>query len=272
MPPLARIHNRIFLFAAAAAGALVATASGPAAQEKLNCGAYAAAAVAQNQQNVNFNCGFSGPRWSSNYNDHFNWCGTANMAALTAEDRARADMLKQCAAKPKQDQAACQAYAKEAVAQQKANKSHGCGLSGGAWSEDYAAHFDWCLGADQGARNTENNSRNQQLAGCLSAQKVQADKALKDQCATYATFAVAQAKENASRRCGNTGGRWSADWQSHFNWCLGAPQKARQGETAIRVKALKEQCFHRVCKDETVAKAMPPFFEIRRVCRNVPNK
>jgi len=270
MPLFSRNFEHLVLFALAVVGAFAIAMSGADA-EQLNCGAYAAAAVAQNQQNVNFHCGFSGPRWSNNYNAHFSWCKTANMAALTAEDKARNDMLAQCAAKPKQDQQACQAYAKEAVAQQKANKMHSCGLRGGAWSEDYAAHFSWCMGASQSARNAENNARNQQLAGCLQAQKTAADKAAKDQCAAYANFAVQQAKENTQRRCGNTGSRWSTNWQAHFNWCMTAPLSAQQKETQIRFKALKEQCFHRVCRDETVAKATPPFFEMRRVCRNVPN-
>lgn len=271
MPQFARILDRIMLSAPAVAGGL-ALALSAAAAEQLNCQAYAAAAIAQNQQNVTFKCGFAGPRWSSDFNAHFSWCRTANMAALTAEDRARADLLAQCAAKPKQDQQACQAYAKEAVAQQNANKTRGCGLSGGAWSEDYAAHFDWCLGAGQGARNAQNDARNQQLAGCLTAQQAQAEKALKDDCAKYAATAVAQAKENANRRCGHTGGRWSADWQAHFAWCLGAPQNARATEAAIRVKALQEQCFHRVCRSETYPIPYPPFIESKTTCRNVPNK
>lgn len=272
MPLFFHKQYRRVSFAFAAAGGLFIAAPQAAATSHLNCGAYAAAAIAQNQQNVNLKCGFSGPRWSGNFNAHFNWCNTANMAALTAEDKARAGMLAQCAAKPKQDQQACQAYAKEAVGQQKTNKARGCGLSGGAWSEDHAAHFDWCLGASQSARNAENNARNQQLAGCFTAQKAAAEKALKDDCGKYAAIAVAQANENAKRSCGHAGGRWSANWQAHFDWCLGAPKNARDTEAAIRVKALKDECSHRVCKSETYPIPYPPFIESKTTCRNVPNK
>lgn len=245
------------------------------AGQHLNCNAYAGAAVAQNQQNIAQNCGFTGGRWSSDFNGHFNWCKGANMAALTGEDRARQAMLQQCAAKPAQDQQACQAYAQEAVAQQKGNKSRSCGLKGAGWSENYATHFNWCLKANQGARNAAQNARNQQLAGCVSVQQAQqaaAEKALKDACAKYAATAVAQANENVQRKCGHTGGRWGAQFEPHFNWCLKVRVNARNAETAARAGALNERCGKRVCRSETVPTTKPPYFhETKRVCRYVPN-
>jgi hypothetical protein len=125
-----------------------------AASESLNCQAYAAIAVSQQEQNIQMKCGFAGGRWSDDFNAHFKWCQTATMAKLTAEGKARKGALAQCAKKPQVDQQACQAYAAEAVKQQKANNAKNCGLKGGAWSEDFATHFGWCLKASPFQRTT----------------------------------------------------------------------------------------------------------------------
>ena len=39
----------------------------------------------------------------------------------------------------------CQRYADSAVAQQTANTSRNCGLTGPRWSADHAAHYNWCM-------------------------------------------------------------------------------------------------------------------------------
>lgn len=240
------------------------------ATQHLNCGAYAALAVAQQEQNIQMKCGFAGGRWSGDLNGHFTWCQTSTMAKLTTEDKARKAALAKCAKKPQADQQACQAYAAEAVKQQKANKAKGCGLKGGAWSEDFAAHFGWCLKASPGKRVAENNGRNQQLAGCFSAQKVTGDTAMKDSCAKYAAAAVAQQTENLNRKCNFTGGAWSKDWPAHFQWCMSGQLKKAQQQTAARQAALKSQCMRRICTTTETVLAYPPFYEKTTKCRNVP--
>jgi hypothetical protein len=127
------------------------------------------------------------------------------MAQLTAEDSARKAALAECAKQPQRAQQACQAYAGEALAQQGANQQRSCGLAGGAWSDDYAAHFDWCLGANEPQRAAAQNARSQQLAGCVAAQQAAAQKAEKDACAEYAASAVHQETENQRRGCGFSG-------------------------------------------------------------------
>jgi hypothetical protein len=240
------------------------------ATQHLNCGAYAGLAVAQQEQNVQMKCGFTGGRWSNDFKGHFQWCQTSTMAKLTAEDKARKAALAKCTKKPQEDQQACQAYAAEAVKQQKANKAKGCGLKGGAWSEDYASHFGWCLKASPGKRVAENNARNQQLAGCFSAKKGAEDQAMKDSCAQYAATAVSQQTENLNRKCNFTGGAWNKDWNVHFKWCMGGQLKKTGQQTQARLAALKTKCMKRVCtKTETVL-AYPPFYEVTTKCRNVP--
>jgi hypothetical protein len=244
-------------------------ASGVAAEE-LNCSAYAGQAVAQNDQNLTFGCGYTGGRWSRDFGAHAQWCRNATMAQLAAEDGARMAALAECAKKPQQDQAACQAYAAEAVAQQGASQSRSCGLAGGAWSEDYAAHFDWCLKAEPAARAAEQGGRNQQLAGCVAAQQAAAQQANKDACAEYAAQAVHQQTENLERQCGFTGHGWNPDWFAHFHWCEASPAAIRASEAAGRQVALETRCMRLVCKKEDVVLAYPPFFETRTRCRNVP--
>jgi hypothetical protein len=55
-------------------------------------------------------------------------------------------------------------------------------------------------------------------------------------CDRYAATAVDQAKRNFQGNCGGTGGRWSDDFRSHYDWCLnqtepGAALKAEQQGT-----------------------------------------
>lgn len=240
------------------------------ATSHLNCQAYAALAIAQQEQNIQMKCGFAGGRWSTDFNGHFKWCQTSTMAKLTAEDKARKQALAQCAKKPQEDQQACQAYADEAVKQQKANKAKNCGLKGGAWSEDYAAHFGWCLKASNSQRAGANNSRNEQLAGCFSAKTAAEDQALKDACAQYAAVAVNQQTENLTRKCNFTGGAWNKDWNVHFKWCMGGQIKKTKQQTTARQAALKTQCMKRVCTTTEEVLLYPPFVRTTTKCRNVP--
>jgi hypothetical protein len=44
------------------------------ADDNLNCDAYAAKAVEQQQENRTIGCGFAGPAWSTDGQGHRNWC------------------------------------------------------------------------------------------------------------------------------------------------------------------------------------------------------
>jgi hypothetical protein len=250
---------------------LLAACNAPtAASEQLNCQAYAALAVAQQEQNIQMKCGFAGGRWSGDFNAHFKWCQTASMAKLTAEDKARKGALAQCAKKPQEDQQACQAYAEEAVKQQKANQAKNCGLKGGAWSGDYATHFSWCLKATAGQRTSENNARNQQLAGCFTAKKTAEEQAMKDACAQYAATAVGQQTENVNRKCNFAGGAWNKDWNVHFKWCMAGHLNKSSQQTASRQAALATDCMKLVCTTTDSVVPYPPFVQTTTKCRKVP--
>ena len=223
-----------------------------AADANLNCDAYAGAAVAQQQQNLAQNCGYAGPAWSLDFANHRAWCSApaTKMEHLTAEDGARRDALALCADKPKQEQAACQVYAERAVMVADAAIKQQCGLGGGRWSLDYGAHFNWCLGVPQAARDQEDRARTDQFDGCMAGKAAAADKALKDACGQYAALAVDQQKENLGRQCGFTGGRWDNDWFSHFNWCVAVGPGNATPENVLRTTALANDCVYRVCKKE----------------------
>jgi hypothetical protein len=242
------------------------------ADANLNCDAYAGAAVAQNQQNLAQGCGLTGGAWSNDFNAHRNWCrapGT-KMANLTAEDNARSAALAKCGNKPKLDQQACQTYAKKAVIAAEAAATRKCGLKGGRWSADFGSHFNWCIGADPDGRTAEDDARANQLQGCLDAQAAAAETTRKDACAKYAAVAVASQKENASRQCNFTGGRWAGDFFSHFNWCVGVGPQAAAKETGIRLAALKKDCMMKVCKTEDIVSMTPPFLSSKTTCKFVP--
>jgi hypothetical protein len=78
-------------------GSLVLAADARA-DTNLNCDAYAAAAVAQNQQNIALGCGLTGLAWSNDHAGHRNWClaPATKMPNLTHEDDARTSALAQC--------------------------------------------------------------------------------------------------------------------------------------------------------------------------------
>ena len=69
---------------------LIATGQKPvAANSHLNCQAYAQSVIDQTNENAKWGCGFTGRRWSTDYNLHVNWCNSAQMVNLTNEQNAR---------------------------------------------------------------------------------------------------------------------------------------------------------------------------------------
>lgn len=134
------------------------------ASPDLNCGAYATAAIEQQNQNVALGCGFSGNAWHTDFQRHFGWCARPDvrMENLTTEDYARKDALAKCSAR----QASCQAYAQQAVSAQQFNVQNNCGFSGGAWHTDYQRHYGWCITVDEARANQETLVRTMHTQQC----------------------------------------------------------------------------------------------------------
>ena len=119
----------------------------------------------------------------------------------------------------------CHDYANDAIAQQRANLSRGCGFAGVRWHLDYNKHYKGCLmsGAQWSVRET--NLRKNALNLC----KI---------CRDYANDAIAQQRANLSRGCGFAGVRWHLDYNKHYKGCLMSGAQWSVGETNIRKNAL----------------------------------
>jgi hypothetical protein len=125
-----------------------------------NCKDYAADAVNNARFNRRFSCGFSGPRWNMNSDDHFKWCiaeWDTNVIALgerlpgisytaSKEDQARKSSLEECRRKISDDQiVACTNYSNKASAQAVDSFIKKCGHEGPRWNMDVDAHFAFCV-------------------------------------------------------------------------------------------------------------------------------
>lgn len=67
------------------------------------CAAYAESAVAQQEENLERSCGFVGPQWNANRDDHYNWCVRGeNIKFAEGQRAARQQALDKCAATAKE--------------------------------------------------------------------------------------------------------------------------------------------------------------------------
>ena len=83
-------------------------------------------------------CGFSGPRWSTDYNDHYNWCmAQASMWTVGAEAQARRDDFQYCAV--------CLQYVSAAQAVEADAKASLCAVRGANWPTNPQGLLQFCL-------------------------------------------------------------------------------------------------------------------------------
>ncbi|CAA6811965.1 MAG: Unknown protein [uncultured Thiotrichaceae bacterium] len=64
--------------------------------DKNYCQHYATTATDQNKKNIDNNCGYSGARWSSDYNGQYQWCLTVKNTITQHENSERKKLLKSC--------------------------------------------------------------------------------------------------------------------------------------------------------------------------------
>lgn len=125
------------------------------ADTNLNCDAYAKAAIAEQQQNLQLGCGFSGPAWQDNYQAHFNWCQSPGIGIthVSGEDASRLNALAQCKqAKTKTiprpadapTERACNNYRDLMIGLSKENTQFKCGYTDSHFDNNPQGHFDWC--------------------------------------------------------------------------------------------------------------------------------
>lgn len=81
---------------AIAIAAFLAITSTASAGNFPQCNNYANSAVTQQGQNIANGCGYSGPRWQSNYGAHMIWCMQAPTSMINSETNARINQLNAC--------------------------------------------------------------------------------------------------------------------------------------------------------------------------------
>ena len=210
----------------------------PSPNKDKACREYANRALAQNRTNLKLRCGFTGPRWHSNYDSHYQWCMRASPQLRISETRARARQLAQCSKRTSPNKnKACREYASRALAQNRTNLKLRCGFTGPRWHSNYNSHYQWCMRASLQQRISEMRARVRQLEQCSKRASPNKDKA----CREYASRALAQNRTNLKLRCGFTGPRWHSNYNSHYQWCMRASPQQRISEMRARVRQL-EQC------------------------------
>ncbi|MDX2266413.1 MAG: hypothetical protein NW215_15745 [Hyphomicrobiales bacterium] len=137
-------------------------------------------------------------------------------------------------AQPRNPPEVCEAYAREAVAQNARNLSSGCGFAGARWSADLSGHLTWCQIFPRAAAEEE-RERARLLDRCATGPR---DAARRAACAHYGAVAVTQAASNAAHGCGMTGPRWLPDRETHETWCLTQRPGATDAETDLREREL----------------------------------
>jgi len=138
------------------------------------CGRYAKNAIAQQRVNQSRRCGFAGARWHLSYKNHYNWCMRASASSRGVETIARRDALRRCSPQTGNKPAACGRYAKNAIAQQRANQSRRCGFTGAQWHVSYKNHYNWCMRVNSGTRFANTTARSNALKNC--SQRIKAIK------------------------------------------------------------------------------------------------
>ena len=219
---------------------LAALPPADAASEQ-TCREYASHAVdvARRGKSVPCPLGDPGGRWSTQFNDHFNWCRTVKDRTLDEENVARDTLVSACS----RDHASCQRYADQAVAQFKRIGDLRCEAvrsPPGRWSLNNRSHYDWCRQAI---------SKSERLG-------VEADERAKvvtrcERCDLYAKGAVASAERLFAKGCGGVayGDRWSRSYEGHRAWCLKVRESTQDSEDSARVNLLN------TCEQGTAAGA-----------------
>ncbi|KIX14445.1 hypothetical protein [Dethiosulfatarculus sandiegensis] len=190
------------------------------------CQRYADTAVAQQERNLDQQCGYSGSRWSKNRQGHLNWCKNVLPDAPEKQTELRENSLKTCA----ENNARCRPYAKKSVSQQERNLDLKCGYTGRSWSKNYDGHFRWCRSAPVEFSANWIKKRDDLLTTCAEKNA---------RCKPYAEKAVSQQERNLSQKCGYTGGAWSKGYRGHFNWCWSVSAEAPGRQSEMREEQLR---------------------------------
>ena len=177
-----RLLGTVSVFIGSVVLVMSAIAPASAATHK-RCNDYANSRSWQGQQAVKYKCGFKGPRWSTNYKTHYNWCrGVKSEALLKNEWTQSAKALIACTSKskskggppgpgtpkpgPAAKKQACNLYAHMAINHQHQNINRICGYKGARWSTNWQHHNGWCMKVSAAKSNAETKARKNALKAC----------------------------------------------------------------------------------------------------------
>ncbi|MFC3148295.1 DUF4189 domain-containing protein [Piscinibacterium candidicorallinum] len=209
----------------------VVGASGAQAASDATCKDYARNAVEVATRTKSIPCPLDGPagRWSTRYDDHYNWCRTVRDRTLDEENVARDTLANVCAA----DHATCQGYANTAIAQVARLEPLKCLPRRdvpGRWSSVPAEHYNWCrVAISKSSRIRDETAEREKVVNSCA------------RCDLYARGAVASAKKLFDAGCGGIAygqGRWSTNLEDHRNWCLSVRESTQNTEDRAREDGL----------------------------------
>ncbi len=228
------------------------------------CDQYAKEALAQLRYAQEMKLPISGPEWSDNYKLHYAWCLGQGENALVQGSSLRQTLLdkaKKTASpavsgaigsttmatvpiqmqKPvganagSQKNPSCSRYAEESVRQSQMNVQLGAPFNGPVWSNDFQAHYQWCIQGNNLATTPMH------LANREKALQEYAVKSGKEAAKLYATESVRQNQESISMGTGFPAPVWSNDFRAHYNWSSkGNNVNATPGYLFSREKMLQE--------------------------------
>lgn len=148
-------------------------------------------------ENARLKCGNSGDDWHNNWNLHYRNCSELDRSERLTLIHNRQTEMTDCRSKifPKEQhetddsadsdakvspddatddvRAACETYAKDAVAHQAANQQLNCGFSGPLWDISDKTHFETCIVSRADYAFRSNLARDAKLRQCTSARLCQ---------------------------------------------------------------------------------------------------
>lgn len=210
--------------------------------DEARCTTYANEAVRASRANTAEGCGFTGLRWTSNRNEHFNWCMDNPESASRTESRARNAELTSCRASSEEEDTveACRNYSNAAIRAFNESERLECGFSGPRWTGSRRAHTDWCLSATPDQRAAEQRGRDRDLQRCRASTGGVDEPPPGDRfaCREFVQQSVEQSLQNRALRCGFDGARWSSDRNIHREFCRTRPRDSQRREIAKRGELL----------------------------------
>ncbi len=207
------------------------------------CQRYAGIAVAQFRAARRNGCGFTGKRWSGDFDKHYNWCLTASPDVVENENEVRQHKIAHCLERGGgRFDAKCHAYAETAVEQAETAVKRDCGYSGRRWSQNYRDHYQFCLKVSPFDRRAETETREQALSRCLAAGTNSWQG--REACNHFARVAMAQSRTNEKLKCGLEGALWQTDRRALFRWCGRNSKNLREKKILQREQAIS-RCIER---------------------------